>query len=1020
MKSQDSAVINRLAKPLLFAVMVLCVVGAALYSAFPVSILPDVTFPRVVIIADAGEQPARTIEINVTRPIEEALSTIPNVKRIRSKTQRGNTEISVDFTDGTDIVVAEQLVNARVNQVRPQLPAETQTEVERMNPTVFPVLGLSLSSQVMTQSELWTLATYRLKPQLARLDGVSRVVIQGGRVPEISVNCRPAALAAAGLTGDDVVRAIGDNNIISSIGQIDRRFQRLQVLVDGEANSAADIARISIPNRGNQAITVGQVADVRMAVEDPVTVVSANGHESVLLNIVRQPSANSVAMVDAIQRELQTIRQGLPPGAKLEVFYDQSVLIKEAVANVRDAVLIGAGLAVLILLLFLGDVRATVITALIIPATVLITFLFMRIAGMTLNLMTLGALAVGIGLIIDDAIVVVENVFRHLGHGQRLAAAVASASREIAVPMISSTVTTVVVFLPLVFLKGVAGSFFLALAITLAISLMVSLGLALYISPTLCAAFLKDKAHPPHGRIFGVILAGYRKVLSFCLRHKWTAAVLTITSVGIIVVLGGRLTSGFMPTLDEGSFVLDYSSPPGTSLAETDRLLKKVDSILQATPEVSTFSRRTGTELGFAITEVNRGDYAVMLKENRHRSTDEVTAEIRQKVLANIPGLDVEFIQVLQDLIGDLAGNPSPIEIKLYGEDQRVLVSQANDLVEKLGQIHGVVDAKSEAIEAGPEITLKLDEMMIGRLGLTTADVTRQANVALYGTVATRALVGDRSVAVRVRLPQSVRQNPDSLRDIQIRAANGGLYPLSTLGSIETIPGETQTAREDQRRIVAVTAQLEGVDLGTAVTQVKALMAKTSLPTGVSYTLGGQFESQQETFTNLILVLGLAVLAVFTVMLFQFRSFTGPAVILFLMPLSLAGAVTALYITGVPLNVSSFMGAIMLAGIVVKNGILLLDRAQTGIEGGMSADAAVQQAGEERLRPILMTTAAAILGLLPLSLGIGAGAQMQQPLAIVVIGGLLYSTILSLVLGPVVYALARRKAVANSQPEVSP
>jgi len=1011
---------SRMAKPLLFAVLMLCLVGAALYSAFPVSILPDVTFPRVVIITDAGERPARTIEINITRPIEEALSTIPNVKRIRSKTQRGNTEISVDFTDGTDILVAEQLVNARVNQVRPQLPPETQTEVERMNPTVFPVLGLSLSSKVMTQSELWTLATYRLKPQLARLEGVSRVVIQGGRVPEIAVNCRPEALAAAGLTADDVVRAIGDNNVIASIGQIDRRFQRLQVLVDGEATSASDIARITIPNRGNQPISVGQVAEVRMAVEDPVTVVSANGHESVLLNIVRQPSANSVAMVDAIQRELTSIRQSLPPGASLEIFYDQSVLIREAVANVRDAVLVGAGLAVLILLLFLGDLRATIITALIIPATVLITFLFMRLAGMTLNLMTLGALAVGIGLIIDDAIVVVENVFRHLGDGQRLATAVVSASREIAVPMISSTITTVVVFLPLVFLKGVAGSFFLALAITLAISLMVSLGLALYISPTLCSAFLKDKAHPPHGRVFGIVLDGYRRVLAFCLRNKWTAAVLTVVSVGIVIVIGGRLTSGFMPRLDEGSFVLDYNSPPGTSLAETDRLLKKVDAILQATPEVATFSRRTGTELGFAITEVNRGDYAVMLKENRHRSTEAVTTEIRGKILASVPGLEVEFIQVLQDLIGDLAGNPSPIEIKLYGEDQNVLVEQAKALVEKLGGIHGLVDAQSGAIEAGPAVTLKLDESTIGRLGLTTSDVTRQANAALYGTVATQALVGDRGVAVRVRLPQSVRDNPDSLRDIQIRASNDGLYPLASLGSIVTIPGETQTAREDQRRIVAVTAQLEGVDLGTAVTKVKALMANTPLPTGVTYTLGGQFESQQETFTNLILVLGLAVLAVFTVMLFQFRSFTGPAVILFLMPLSLAGAVSALYLTSIPLNVSSFMGAIMLAGIVVKNGILLLDRAQAAIDGGLSADAAVQQAGEERLRPILMTTAAAILGLLPLSLGLGAGAQMQQPLAIVVIGGLLYSTVLSLVLGPVLYAFIRRSARATTlKPESS-
>lgn len=992
-------------RPILFLTAILCLAGGALYASFPVAILPDVSFPRVVAVADSGSLPAKMVEASITRPLEEAIATVPNVKRIRSRTKQGSTEVSVDFLDGTDVIQAEQLVNAKVNQALPTLPAGTAVEVERMNATLFPVMGLTVKSKSLTQTELWSLATYKLKPRLARVDGVARVVVQGGRQPEIEVAVDPLVLATYKLTDSDVVSAISASNLVESVGRFDHQFKQFQVVMNGERQTVHDLEKIVVATRGGVPVTVGQVAKVRPWKEDRTTVVSANGSESVLVNMIRQPSANSVSMVEAVNQELKLIKPSLPADVEVGLYYDQSVLIKEAVGSVRDAVIIGAVLSVVILMLFLRNVRATLVTASIIPITLLITFVFMRLAGLSLNLMTLGALAVGIGLIIDDAIVVVEAVFKFLRPDVAVADAVKQASDYIAAPMISSTLTTVVVFLPLAFLQGVAGAFFLALALTLTIALIVSLVLALCLSPSLCAAFLRY-SHGLHneGRVFAAITRGYDKTLRWMLKHKWVVFPAMAGTVLLTVVLTGRLQSGFMPEIDEGAFVLDYWTPPGTSLAESDRLLSKVDKILMETPEIGTFSRRTGTELGFSITEPNTGDYAVMLKPNRKRHIEDVMAEIRGKIQAEIPGLDVEFIQVLQDLIGDLAGNPNPIEVKVFGEDQKEVEGIASQLSDELGKVNGLVDVNSGIIEAEPQLEFLPDDSAIGRHGLTVTSVAEQMNAALFGTVATEVLQGDRQIPVRVRLPQDYRTELSKIRLLDIVTPDGPVR-LTQMGELRMVTGESTLYREDQRKDLEVTAGLEGVDLGTAVKGVQKVLKEFQTPPGVTLDLAGQFVSQQESFKNLTLVLGASVVLVFTVMLFQFGRFEAPVVILLLMPLGMFGAVLGLWMTNTYLNVSSFMGVIMLAGIIVKNGILLLDQAQHLWEDGKTPDEAVLEAGQARLRPILMTTLTAILGLLPLALGLGAGAEMQKPLAVAVVGGLAFSTLITLLMGPSLYAL---------------
>jgi len=1016
-----SAFATRHIKPILFTIVVLCLMGVVAYQTFPVSILPDVTFPRVVVIADAGDRPTKMVESGITRPLEESIATVPNVKRIVSRTKRGDTEISIDFNWGTDILVAEQLVNAKVNEVRSELPPETKTETERMNPTVFPILGLTLTSKTLTQSELYNLATYSLRPRLSRIDGVARVVVQGGLAPEILVTVDSHRLATLKLSLPEVSQAITQSNVVRTVGRLDHRFQQLQVLIDGETADTDSLKHLVVAQRNGNPVELGQIATIANSTEDKTTVVSANGTECVLINIVRQPTANTVSLAAAVKSEMASLRTTLPKGADLGIFYDQSILVKDAIQSVGEAVLIGAVLAVVILLMFLRDLRATVTTAVIIPLTVLITFLLMRVAGLTLNLMTLGALAVGIGLVIDDAIVVVENVFKHLPTEPDIRSAVKAASGQIARPMISSTLTTVVVFLPLALLQGVAGAFFTALALTLTIALLVSLALALMASPSLCAAFLRHSSHSEGGRLYEKILNGYEKVLRWGMKRPLFVPVLGVLLLGGTVLIGGKLETGFMPEMDEGAFVLDYHTPPGTSLAESDRLLRKIDAILQDTPEIASYSRRTGTELGFSITEPNRGDYAVMLKESRHRSIEQVIEDVRGRVEGDVPGVDVEFIQVLQDLINDLAGGAAPIEVKLFGEDQQALETLANKLTDEMGKVKGLVDLNSGVVELGPELSLHIDPVKAGRIGLTPDAVADQAESALLGVTPTKILRGDRQVAVRVRFPASTRSDPAAVKNIPIQAPGGFTVPLGSLGTSELHAGSTESNREDQRRLVSVTAGLEGVDLGTAVAQVQSLLSKVNLPPGVTVQLGGQYKSQTESFNNLLQVLALAILLVYAVMLFQFGSFTAPTVILLIMPLGLFGAVVALWITKTPLNVSSFMGAIMLVGIVVKNGILLLDRAQEALAMGTPIAEAIIDAGRGRLRPILMTTLTAILGLFPLALGIGAGAEMQKPLAITVIGGLTFSTVVTLLMGPLLFAqFHRRPKTPPSEPIVTP
>jgi multidrug efflux pump subunit AcrB len=761
---------------------------------------------------------------------------------------------------------------------------------------------------------------------------------------------------------------------------------------------------------------VRDIGEVRDGVEDPRMLVYGNNQPGALISISRQIGGNILEVADQAKALAKNLGSAIPKTLRLSVVYDMAEFVREAVASIRDAVLLGCFLAVVILFLFLREGRTTLIAAITLPITVIGAFFFMRLFGSTLNLMSLGGIAVAIGLIIDDAVVIIENIYRHLGLGEPSAEAAEKGTQELLGPVIGSTATTVVVFSPLSLLKGAVGEFFSALCLTLAVCVLLSLLFALTLIPLLSERFLSPERHRAAAESFiGPVNRAYERVVRWALRQRWAVAAAVLVSIALAAFLYTRTETGFLPEMDEGGFVLDMWTAPGTSLAETDRLFHLIGERVQRTPETEAFLRRTGAEMGPFATTQNTGEIVVKLKprSQRDRSIYETMDDLRQKVLSTIPGVRVEFTQVLQDMIGDMEGTPNPIEVKIYGSSMPELEKLADEIGPKMQQIPGLVDFQG-ILKGNPEMVVHVDPLQAGHLGLTVDQVSQQVGAGLLGLTETDLRQADRTIGIRVRFPDSFRYNYPDVRQFPILTPNKQIVPVSALARLETVQGESELTRENQRLMVALSARLENRGLGSAVRDVKNLLSTVQFPVGTTYELGGLYESQQSSFRDLLSVLGLALAAVFIVLVIQFRAFVPALIIMSVAPLSLLGVFVMLLATGTALNVSSFMGIILMVGLVVKNGIILFDYVhKLWEEQGMPLSEALVQAGKIRVRPILMTTLCTLFGLLPLALGLGAGAELQKPLALAVIGGLSVSTFITLIVMPVLYSLLEQKAGAS-------
>jgi CzcA family heavy metal efflux pump len=1011
----------RFARPIFFFTIVLAIGGLLLAFQIPISVFPDTNFPRIVIGVDNGVMPVEQMQVTITKPIEDAVNGVPGLQTVRSVTSRGSAEVSLFFDWNVDMFQTLQLVDSALSRVQQALPTTVHIATHRLTFATFPILGYSLTSRATPQTKLWELATYDLKPPLNRVAGVSTVTVQGGQVPEYHVVPDVAKLQTSDVTITDILNSIQATNLVDSPGLFEAKHELILGLVGDPVRNIQQLSQIVVKTTpGGVPVRLADIAGISRATLPAYTIVTANGQPAVLLNIARQPSSNTVSVADGVAAEIAQLRKTLPPDVELQPFYDQSELVRESIRSVRDAIIIGILLASAILVIFLRDWTSSIVAGLVIPVTVLVTFLVLKVTGQSFNLMTLGGLAAAVGLVIDDAIVVVENIVLHRDLGESRTMAVKKALKEITPPLIGSTITPIVVFLPLISVTGVTGSFFRALAVTMTVSLATSLLLALTWTPSLSLYLLRRQrsgsAHhredPAHSTGFmRRFLDWHKRALDWSLaRPLWLTCGCLLLIVATFFAYRG-LGSDLLPEMDEGGFILDYIMPAGSSLNETNRVLEHVERMLKEAPEVESISRRTGLQMGLAaVTEANTGDLTVKLKHHRSRDIDEIMADIRQQIRSSEPELDVEFTQVLQDMIGDLSNAPEPVQIKMFSTNRELLNDLGPRVGDAISKVPGVVDVENgiDNTVSGPATTFTVEPSVAARLGFTAEEVSTDATSILDGLPTAQPLIENgRPYTIRVRLGDAQRSSFNAIENTVFNSASGKLATLGSLSNIEQLPPQNEIRRENLQQLVVVTGRLDGADLGSAITRVKQTIAAMHLPSAVRLEYGGTYQEQQKSFRELLRVLLLALALVYGVLLAEFRDFSAPTAILASSVLSTAGVVMALLVTGTTFNVASFMGVIMVIGIVAKNGILLLDADQKFRAAGMNRRDAMMQAAQRRLRPILMTALAAMTGMLPLALALGAGSQMLQPLAIAVIGGVLISMVLSLIVTPTVYYYLR-------------
>jgi CzcA family heavy metal efflux pump len=1001
-------------KAVFFLVAVLSIGGIVSLFQMPISLFPNIDFPRIVMIADNGEEPADRMMIEVTRPLEEAARSIPGVVRVQSATSRGSSEISVNFAWGTDIIQVLQLIQGKVASIRNQLPPTVSIDIERMNATVFPIEGFSLTSDSLDQVQLRDLGYYIIRPALVRISGIAEVVVVGGKQREFLVTVNPQKLQSYGLRVDDVSSAIAKTNFVSATGLAELNYQIYLTLVDGLYAGLDAIKTTVVDFKNGTSITVSDVATVQPSEKIEYIRVTADGKQAVLVNVIRQPGGNTVAIGQQVRTELANLKQVIPAGVRIKYFYDQGDFISSSIGSARDSILVGLFLAIVVIFVFLRSVRIGAVAVITVPAVFATTVLLLYVIGYAVNIMTLGGIAAGVGLVIDDIVVMIENIFRNMRYEkENIRRAIAESMREILPAVFGSSLSSIIVFVPFAFLFGVTGAFFKPLAVTMAVSLGVSMIYSLSFVPLLAESFIREKdaaleiAREEQSK--HVISRNYDDVLKALLKKSYLGPVLALVVIGATFFLYSTIGSDFMPKMDEGSFVLDYNSPPGTSLDETNRMLTDVEKILMSIPEVDSYSRRTGTQMGFFITEPNRGDFLIRLKNKRSRSVFDIIDDVRQKVESTEPALRIDFVQAMQDLIGDLTTEPAPVVIKVFGANQEVIEQKAKQIAKLIQTIPGVVDVFNGIVISGPSIVVHPNPVLTARAGLTMADVQSQLKTVMEGSADTYVLKGEKLIGVRVRYPDNYHRVLQDIKNVRVKSPNGFYVGLNAIATVEVLMGQSEVDRENLQRMVPVSARISGRDLGGTIADIKKILQHTLvLPQGVTYSFGGEYQSQQESFLSLLYVLVAASLLLIVLMIIEFESFSIPVALLLTDLTSLFGVILALVITGITFNISSFVGMIMIVGIVNENGVFIVHMIQEiGGKKGYTIDSVIE-ACKVRARPILMTTFAAVFALMPLALGIGAGAQMQQPLAVAVIGGFLLSSFLLLFELPMLYVFLNK------------
>lgn len=1003
--------LSRHARSLWLAMLLLTLGGVVGAWRLPVSLFPHIDYPRVVVAIDAGERDPAQMEAEITRPIEIALRSVPGVTHLRSTTSRGSAEVALNFAWGHDMTAATLATQGALATVVASLPQGTSFDVRRSDPTLFPVVGIALTSATLDQEALRQLAELKVRPALTAVPGVAGVDVLGGSPREFSVDIEPGKLAALGLSPDDVVKALGQANIVRGAGRIEDRHRLYLLLVENRLATAADISATPVKagTAGSAGIvTVGDVATVRPASQPNYSLVTSNGRQAVLVNVRQALGGDTVQVVRDADARLKGL--GLPPSVTVTPFYDQSELVVGAANAVRDAILLGAVLAGLVLFLFLRSIRLMAITAAVLPAVLAGTCLILFAMGMHFDMMTLGGMAAAVGLIVDDAVVMLEHVMRRMQEGTaRDAPSILDAGAEMAKPLFGSTGATIVVFLPLAFISGVSGGFFKALAVTMVAALTISLLYARFLIPLICAHWLRPSdAEAAEGAAgwLAWLARQYHKAIGRALERPGRIALVTC----LVFALAGSLAwykvpSGFMPKMDEGGFILDYKAQPGAALSDTDLLLRQVETIIQHTPEVASYSRRTGLQLGGGLTEADEGDYFIRLNGGSRRPIEAVMADIRQQIEAKVPGLQVEALQLMEDLIGDLTAVPQPIEIKIFGDDPAVLEQTAKRVAATIGKVNGVVEVVDGLRVAGDAISVKVRPGIAEQHGLDPAAVASQIEGLVRGNQATSLRIGEQLIGVRVRGPADIRQRASQVSELPLTAPDGHVVRVGQIADVTILAGQKQRTREDLAPFIDVTARLDGRDLGSAMVDVRKTVAGMNLPSSIRIDYGGLYAQQRQSFSDMTMVFVAALLLAALLLTLLFERFAWTLAAILTVLLSVAAVFFGLWVTGIELDVSALMGLTMVVGMVTELIVFYLSELDT--EASVAAGA-LRDAGDKRLRPILMSALIAILTLSPLALGISRGAGLQQPLATAIIFGLTAAVPLVLLVLPTLILVISR------------
>lgn len=993
-------------KPLTVAIALIIMGGLFAYSKMQTSLFPDITFPKIKIIADAGQLPVDQMMLTVTGPLELAIKKVPNLKTLRSSTSRGSCEISAFLDWKSNIGVSQQMIESRINEIRNTLPPGVQISVEQMNPSTLQVIGYTLKSQNHSPIELKNLATYTIKPFLSQVDGVSEIRVMGGKEKEFWVILNQSRMSSLGITPETVKKALNETGFIKSNGYLtDYRLLYLTV-TDAKINTKDMLGKVVVNNNNKRIVTLDDIAQIEIREAKEYVKINADGKDAILIAVIKQPSANLIDLTDKMDVKLADLKAIVPADVEIQPYYVQADFVNDSVTSVSESLWMGLLLAIVVAILFLRSLKASTTILITIPVTLLLSLFVLYATGQTLNIMTLGALAASIGLIIDDAIVVVEQIHRtHEEHpGESSPRLIHEAIHYLFPAMVGSSLSTIVILLPFMLMTGVAGAYFKVMTNTMIITLTCSFFVTWLALPIIYMWLTLAKKVS----IQQVQVVKKRKWVSFFIKRPIISLAFVIFLILSIVLIAPRLESGFLPEMDEGSLVLDYKSPAGTSLEETDRILCQVEKILMKIPEVETYSRRTGTQMGFFITEPNTGDYLIQLRKNRKRKTIEVIDDIRMRIESTQPALIVDFGQVIGDQLGDLMESAQPVEVKIFGSDRKKLDDLSSQVANIVTGVKGTADVSNGIIIAGPYVSVKPNMSALAQFGMTPSNLQYQLQTALEGNVEGSISEKEQLTNIRLIYPDNNIQSLNNANQMQVFIPNGKLKPLTSLANVSLLPGDAEVQRENLQSMGNVTARLNSRDLGSVMKDIKhKISSKVKLPQGYSIVYGGAFKEQQQSFRELLNILILASLLVFCVILVLYKEFTISFIILFLSVLGISGSYLALFITGTPLNIGSYIGLIMIVGVIGENAIFTYLQYNEARKE-MDVDDSIIYAISTRLRPKLMTAIGAIAALLPIALGIGTGAQMHQPLAIAIIGGFIIALPLLLIVLPTIIRLVKK------------